>query len=271
MAVFLNNEMVESDSVKLAKAKNDVVALLKENGYTEEKHFLVTGSIPTTIEEAKGDHTSAGINYLLGGLERWPLRSTLEKQPFRFPVIGSFEITGKGTLVIGYVEQGKIVTGQRLDVVGHGSDAQVVVEGTYDIPGVDELTGLWISNSEGAFIKAGHVLSAPGTLDAKQAFKSYIYFLSPKEGGPPSLFSPIPAIGFGKPRGVFQFGGTMSFYFRASDVHILGEMSVTFSQDISTAQFNLDTPIPLHRGQRFRILGDDRQIIGSGIVTNIIE
>ena len=272
VAVFLNTEMVESDRAKIIKVNQDVVALLKENGYTEGQLYSVAGLIPTTVEAARDNQISLGIDHLLGRLERWPLRSELDRQPVRFPVVGAFEITDKGMPVIGYVEQGRIVIGQRLDVVGHGSGAQVIVEGRFDVPGLDtdELTGLWIRSAEGVSIQSGHVLSAPGTLEASKAFESSIYFLPNQEGAALSLFSPIPADASSTPRAVFQYGGAPGFYFRASSVPP-ARMSMNYSQPISTAQITLGTDIALYRGQRFRIVGDDGKIIGSGVVTKIIE
>src|SRR5260221_11840814 len=111
-------------------------------------------------------------------------------KPFLMPIEDVFTITGRGTVVTGRVEQGKIEVGNEIEIVGmHPEVAKTVVTGlemfqkTLDYAQAGDNAGLLLRGTKREEVERGQVLAKPGSIKPHTHFKAEVYVLSKEEGG----------------------------------------------------------------------------------------
>src|SRR5213083_2770888 len=137
-----------------------------------------------------------------------PTRDT--DKPFLMPIEDVFTITGRGTVVTGRIEQGKIESGNEVEIVGiHEKVEKTVVTGlemfqkTLDYGQAGDNTGALLRGTKREEVERGQVLAKPGSITPHTHFKAEVYVLSKDEGGRHTPF----------------FNGYRpQFYFRTTDV-----------------------------------------------------
>src|SRR5213083_139084 len=137
-----------------------------------------------------------------------PTRDT--DKPFLMPIEDVFTITGRGTVVTGRIEQGKIEVGQEIEIVGiHPEVAKTVVTGvemfnkTLDHAQAGDNAGALLRGTKREEVERGQVLAKPGSITPHTHYKAEVYVLSKDEGGRHTPF----------------FNGYRpQFYFRTTDV-----------------------------------------------------
>jgi elongation factor Tu len=188
------------------------------------------------------------------------------EKPFLMPIEDIFTITGRGTVVTGRVDRGKIKVGETVEIVGiHPKIEKTVVTGVemfrklLDEGVAGDNVGLLLRGITKEDVERGQVIAKPGSITPHSHFKAQVYVLSKEEGG---RHTP------------FFTGYRPQFYFRTTDV--TGNVSLPEGVEMVMPGDNVEmegkliTPIAMEEGLRFAIREGGRTI-GAGSITKIIE
>jgi len=186
-------------------------------------------------------------------------------KPFLMPVEDIFSISGRGTVVTGRIEQGKVKVGEEVEIVGMRDTVKRVVTGVemfkklLDAGEAGDNVGLLLRGTERADVERGQVLAKPGSITPHTKFKGEVYVLTKEEGG---RHTP------------FFTGYRPQFYFRTTDVtgtaNLPEGVEMVMPGDNVTMDVQLITPIAMDKGLRFAIREGGRTV-GAGTVTEIVE
>ncbi|MCH9680308.1 MAG: elongation factor Tu, partial [Deltaproteobacteria bacterium] len=180
------------------------------------------------------------------------------------PIEGVHTIPGRGTVVTGRVERGRLPVGAKVEVVGRseGKPMDAVVIGIQafhnDLPSADagRNVGLLLRSVDRGEVVRGQVVIAPGTLRPHARGRAEVLTLSAKEGGRHTSFGT---------------GYRPQFHFGAADVSAtidLGELGSVEPGARATIGFSLDKPVACEPGMRFAIREGGRTV-GAGFVTEV--
>jgi len=194
-----------------------------------------------------------------------PLPQRAVDKAFQMPVEDIFSISGRGTVVTGRIEQGRVKVGEEVEIVGIRETQKKVVTGVemfkklLDAGEAGDNVGLLLRGTERKDVERGQVLAKPGSITPHTKFMGEVYVLTKEEGG---RHTP------------FFTGYRPQFYFRTTDVtgtaHLPEGVEMVMPGDNVTIEVNLITPIAMDKGLRFAIREGGRTV-GAGTVTEIIE
>ena len=185
-------------------------------------------------------------------------------KPFLMPIEDIFSIEGRGTVVTGRVERGKVKVNEEVEIVGLRADGEDRRHGHRNVqqaawtkvrPATTSASLLRGLKKED--VERGQVLAKPGTVTPHSEFEAEIYVLSKEEGGRHSPF--------------FK-GYKPQFYIRTTDV--TGEVTLPEGMEMvmpgDTVKLNvkLISPVALEEKQRFAIR-EGGKTVGAGVVTKI--
>jgi elongation factor Tu len=184
-------------------------------------------------------------------------------QPFLMPVEDVFGIKGRGTVVTGRIERGKVVMGDTIEIVGFGETNTTTVTGVEmfhktleeGLPG--DAVGCLLRGVDREDISRGAVLAAPGSLTPHKKAKAQIYVLTKDEGG---RHTP------------FFTGYKPQFYIRTTDV--TGEIQLPEGVEMVMPGDNIEMdvelmyPVALEEELRFAVREGGRTV-GSGVFISI--
>jgi elongation factor Tu len=193
-----------------------------------------------------------------------PVRDT--EKPFLMPVEDVFSITGRGTVVTGRIERGKIHTGEEIEIIGiKEKSSKTIVTGVemfhkiLDEGQAGDNAGLLLRGTKREDVERGQVIIKPGTNTPHTEFDAQVYILGKDEGGRHTPF-------FNNYR--------PQFYFRTTDVtgvvHLPEGTEMVLPGDNTEMKVDLIQPIAMEEGLRFAIREGGRTV-GAGRVTNIIK
>ena len=263
IVVFLNKADMVDDPELLELVEMEVRELLSKYEFPGDDIPIVTGSALKALE---GDEEAAGkILELMEQVDAYipePTRDT--DKPFLMPIEDVFTITGRGTVVTGRIEQGKIESGNEVEIVGiHEKVEKTVVTGlemfqkTLDYAQAGDNAGALLRGTKREEVERGQVLAKPGSITPHTQFKAEVYVLSKDEGGRHTPF-------FNNYR--------PQFYFRTTDV--TGAIKLPEGQEMvmpgdnTNMEIELIQPIAMDQGLRFAIREGGRTV-GAGVVTEI--
>ncbi len=186
-------------------------------------------------------------------------------RPFLMPIEDVMTITGRGTVVTGKVEQGKVKVGEEVEIVGLRTTQKTVVTGVemlrklLDEGQAGDNVGALLRGTKKEDVERGQVLAKPGSITPHTNFEANVYVLTKEEGGRH------------KP---FFTNYRPQFYFRTTDV----TGSITLPEgtemvmpgDNTEMVVELGKPIAMDEGLRFAIREGGRTV-GAGRVTKIIK
>lgn len=266
LIVFLNKVDMVDDPEMIDMVEEEVRDLLKKYDFPGDKIPFIRGSALKAMEGDKSEIGYGAIQKLLDALDAYiPEPSREIDKPFLMPIEGVFSISGRGTVVTGRVERGKIKVGQEVETIGFGKNIKSVVTGVemfrkiLDEGQAGDNIGLLLRGIKKEDVERGMVVAAPGSITPHKKFKCKAYILSKDEGGRHSPF----------------FNGYRpQFYFRTTDVTGIvtlepGREMVMPGDDVSVT-VELIAPIAMDKDLRFAIREGGRTV-GSGVVTDIIE
>ena len=110
-------------------------------------------------------------------------------KPFLMPVEDVFSISGRGTVVTGRVERGKVKVGEEIEIVGFGPTRKTVVTGVemfkklLDEGQAGDNIGALLRGIDKDAVERGQVLAKPGSITPHTKFKGEVYVLTKEEGG----------------------------------------------------------------------------------------
>jgi elongation factor Tu len=186
-------------------------------------------------------------------------------KPFLMPIEDVFSITGRGTVVTGRIERGRVKVGDEVEIVGLRPTQKTVVTGVemfrkiLDAGEAGDNVGCLLRGIEKDDVERGQVLAAPATITPHKRFKAEVYVLSKEEGGRHTPF----------------FNGYRpQFYFRTTDVtgvtKLPSGVEMVMPGDNVNLEVELITPIAMEKAMRFAIREGGRTV-GAGRVTEILE
>ena len=263
MVVFLNKCDMVDDEELLDLVEMEVRELLVEYGY-EEDTPIIRGSALKALE---GDAAWTGkIDELMDAIDTWiqtPERDT--DKPFLMPIEDVFTITGRGTVVTGRVERGRLQLNDEVEIVGLRDTQKSVVTGIemfrkqLDYAESGDNAGVLLRGISREDVERGQVLAKPGSVTPHTNFKAQVYVLTKEEGGRHTPF-------FSNYR--------PQFYFRTTDVTGVIELpegtEMVMPGDNVEMTVELIAPIAIEKGTKFSIREGGRTV-GSGNISEIIK
>ena len=264
MVVFLNKCDQVSDAELLDLVEMEVRELLSEYDYDGDNTPIIRGSALKALE---GDPEAVkAIDELMDAVDSWiptPERDT--DKPFLMSIEDVFTITGRGTVVTGRVERGKITLNETVEIVGIKPTKSTVVTGIemfrkqLDFAQAGDNAGILLRGIAREEVERGQVLAKPGSVTPHKKFTAQVYVLTKEEGGRHTPF-------FANYR--------PQFYFRTTDV--TGVIELPAGVDMVMPGDNIEMtvelihPIALENGTKFSIREGGRTV-GAGNVTSIVE
>ena len=264
VVVFLNKVDQVDDDELIELVEEEVRDLLTEYGFDGENTPIVKGSALKALE---GDEEAQAQIVALGeALDSYIPEPERElDKPFLMPIEDIFSITGRGTVATGRIEQGKVNTGDEVEIVGIKDTTTTTITGVemfrkiLDEGLAGDNVGCLLRGTKREEIERGQVLCKPGSINPHTKFKAEVYCLKKEEGG---RHTP------------FFSGYRPQFYFRTTDVTGVANLpegtEMVMPGDNVEMTIELIQPIAMDQGLRFAIREGGRTV-GSGVVSEIIE
>ena len=268
--VFLNKcDQVDDDEL-LELVEMEVRELLDFYGFPGDDTPIIRGSALNALVSESTDPNApeyACIKELMDAVDSWiPTPDRKADQPFLMPIEDVFTISGRGTVVTGRVERGRVKIGDKVEIVGLKDEStETTVTGTemfhktLEYAEAGDNVGCLLRGIDKKAVERGQVLAAPKSIHPHTKFKGQVYVLSKEEGGRHTPF-------FNNYR--------PQFYFRTTDV--TGVISLPEGVEMCMPGDNVDmdveliTPIAIENGLRFAIREGGRTV-GSGVVIGVEE
>ena len=181
------------------------------------------------------------------------------------PIEDVFSISGRGTVVTGRIERGKVKVGEEVEIVGIRPTTKTVVTGVemfrklLDQGEAGDNVGLSAPRHRTEGVERGQVLAKPGSVTPHTNFMAEAYILTKEEGGRHTPF-------FGNYR--------PQFYFRTTDVTGIVKLpegtEMVMPGDNVTVEIELIVPIAMEEKLRFAIREGGRTV-GAGVVVKILK
>ncbi len=264
MVVFMNKCDMVDDEELLDLVEMEIRELLTEYGFDGDNTPIIRGSALKALE---GDPKYVeAIDKLMDAVDEWiptPVRDT--DKPFLMSIEDVFTITGRGTVVTGRVERGKLKLNDTVEIVGLKPTKSTVVTGIemfrkqLDFAEAGDNAGVLLRGISREDVERGQVLAKPGSVTPHTKFKAEVYVLSKEEGGRHTPF-------FSNYR--------PQFYFRTTDVTGVVQLpqgvEMVMPGDNVTMEVELIAPIAVENGTEFSIREGGRTV-GAGKVTEILK
>ena len=266
IVVFLNKADMVDDPELLELVEMEVRELLSKYEFPGDDIPIVKGSALTALE---GDTSEIGIpavEALVQALDDYiPEPERAIEKPFLMPIEDVFSISGRGTVVTGRVERGKVKVGDEVAIVGLKDTVKTTCTGVemfrklLDEGVAGDNCGVLLRGTKREDVERGQVLAKPGSITPHTHFEAEIYVLSKDEGGRHTPF----------------FNGYRpQFYFRTTDVTGSAELpegvEMVMPGDNIKIQVKLIAPIAMEEGLRFAVREGGRTV-GAGVVSKVIE
>ena len=264
IVVFLNkcDQLSDGDEELLELVEMELQELLEGHGFTDCP--VIRGSALKALE---GDAEYVGkIGELMDAVDSHiPTPERDVDKTFLMPIEDVFSISGRGTVVTGRVEQGRINVNDKVAIVGFKDTSETTATGLemfnklLDYAEAGENVGVLLRGVAKDEVQRGQVLCQPGTVTPHTKFKCQVYILNKEEGGRH------------KP---FFDGYRPQFYFRTTDVtgtvRLKEGVEMVMPGDDQEFTCELIAPVAMHSGLTFNIREGGRTI-GTGRVTEIVE
>jgi len=265
IVVFLNKCDMVDDPELIDLVESEVRELLKKYEFDGDGVPVIRGSALKALNTKSPDDPDAKpILDLVKALDDYisePVREL--NKPFLMPIEDIFSIEGRGTVVTGRVERGKVKVNEEVEVIGLRPTQKTVVTGiemfqkTLDEGIAGDNIGILLRGLKKEDVERGQVIAKPGSVTPHTEFDTEVYILSKEEGG---RHTPI-------------FGGYKpQFYIRTTDV--TGEITLpqgtemVMPGDTVKLTVKLVAPVALEEKQRFAIR-EGGKTVGAGVVTKI--
>jgi elongation factor Tu len=266
IVVFMNKCDMVDDKELLDLVEMEVRELLTKYNFPGDKIPFVKGSALSALEGKSDGLGKEAILELLKAVDEYiPTPPRAIDKPFLMPVEDVFNISGRGTVVTGRVEQGIVKVGEEIEIVGIRPTIKTVVTGVemfrklLDQGQAGDNIGALLRGTKREEVERGQVLCAPGSIKPHTKFKAEAYVLTKDEGGRHTPF-------FTNYR--------PQFYFRTTDVtgvvKLPDGVEMVMPGDNITMDIELIAPIAMNEGLRFAIREGGRTV-GSGVVAKIVE
>jgi len=267
MVVFLNKCDAVDDEELLELVEMEVRELLSAHEFPGDDVPVVRGSALMALEGKEEEGIGrAAVRELMQQVDDFiptPVRET--EKDFIMPVEGTYSIAGRGTVVTGRVESGRVRTGDEIEIVGLKKTQKTTVTGVemfhkqLESGDAGDNVGCLLRGLKRDDVVRGQVLCKPGTLKPIKKFEASVYALTKEEGGRHTPF-------FTNYR--------PQFFFRTADVTasvtLNGDTEMVMPGDNAEVTCELIHPMPIEEGLRFAFR-EGGKTVGAGVVSKVIE
>ena len=269
IVVFMNKADQVDDPELLELVEMDIRETLNEYEFPGDEVPIIVGSALAALEapDDLSDPAYKPILDLMDAVDEYiPTPERDDAKPFLMPIEDTMTISGRGTVVTGRVERGKLNVNETVEIVGLSPEKlSTVVTGiemfrkTLDFAEAGDNIGALLRGITRQQVERGQVLCKPGSIHPHTKFKGQVYVLKKEEGGRHTPF-------FNNYR--------PQFYLRTTDV--TGIITLPADVEMCTPGDNVEmtveliAPIAIEEGLRFAIREGGRTV-GSGVVTSVIE
>ncbi len=269
IVVFMNKADQVDDEELLELVEMDIRDLLSSYDFPGDDTPIIKGSALKALEapDDLNDPAYAPIIELMNAVDEYiPSPERDDAKPFLMPVEDTMTISGRGTVVTGRVERGRLNVNEQIEIVGLSEEKLTTVctglemfRKTLDFCEAGDNVGALLRGITRDQVERGQVLCKPGSIQPHTKFSGQVYVLKKEEGGRHTPF-------FNNYR--------PQFYFRTTDVTgvvtLPADKEMCMPGDNVTMNVELITPIAIEEGLRFAIREGGRTV-GSGVVTAINE
>ena len=265
--VYMNKVDQVDDEELLDLVELEVRELLSEYDFPGDDIPVIRGSALKAGENDDPDSDDCkSIWELLEAMDTYiPQPERDVDKPFLMPIEDVFTISGRGTVVTGRIERGKVVVGEEMEIVGIRPTMKKVVTGVemfrklLDSGEAGDNVGLLVRGTERKDVERGQVVAKPGSITPHNKFRAEVYVLTKEEGGRHTPF--------------FR-GYRPQFFFRTTDitgsVNLDEGVEMVIPGDNTNLEVELIQPIAMEKGLRFAIREGGRTV-GAGSITDILE
>jgi len=269
LVVYLNKTDQMDDPELIELVEMELREMLTEYKFDGDNIPIVKGSALKALQSESTDPEApeyASIKELLDTIDSYfPDPEREVDKPFMMPVEDVFSIKGRGTVVTGRVDRGKIHTGDEVEIVGLRPTRKSVCTGvemfhkTLDEGMAGDNCGLLLRGINRDDVERGMVIAKPGSITPHTRFLGEVYVLRKDEGGRH------------KP---FFDGYRPQFYIRTMDVtgsiHLPEGTEMVMPGDNINLTAELIVPVALEQGSKFAIR-EGGLTVGAGVITKILE
>jgi len=264
IVIFLNKCDAVEDPELIDLVEMEVRELLSKYQFPGDDVPVIRGSALGALNgepqwEQKIDELMQAVD------DNVPQPDRMVDLPFLMPIEDIFSISGRGTVVTGRIERGKIKVGEEAEIVGFQATRKTVVTGVemfkkqLDEGLAGDNAGLLLRGIGKDEVERGMGLAKPGSITPHTNFKGSVYVLSKEEGGRHTPF--------------FK-GYRPQFYFRTTDVTGVAELpegvEMVMPGDNVELTVELITPVAMEKGLRFAIREGGRTV-GAGTISEIVK
>jgi len=270
LVVFVNkvDQMEDAELVELVE--EEIRDLLSKYEYPGKEIPIVKGSALKALECGCGKEDCEACKPIIELMkavdEAIPTPKRDVDKPFLMAVEDVFSISGRGTVVTGRIERGKVKVGEEVELVGiHPEVSKTVVTGVemfrklLDEGQAGDNVGLLLRGTAKEAVERGMVMAKPGSITPHTKFKAQVYALKKEEGG---RHTP------------FFAGYRPQFYFRTTDVtgtcQLPQGVEMVMPGDNVVLEITLIQPVAAEKELRFAIREGGRTV-GAGVLTEVIE
>jgi len=265
--VYMNKVDMVDDEELLDLVELEVRELLSEYDFPGDEIPVIRGSALKAGESDDPDsEENKSIWELLEAMDTYiPQPERDVDKDFLMPIEDVFTISGRGTVVTGRIERGRITVGEEMEIVGIRPTMKKVVTGVemfrklLDSGEAGDNVGLLLRGTERKDVERGQVVAKPGSITPHKKFRAEVYVLTKEEGGRHTPF--------------FR-GYRPQFFFRTTDVtgavNLDEGVEMVIPGDNTNLEVELITPIAMEKGLRFAIREGGRTV-GAGSITDILE
>ena len=264
--VYLNKADQVDDKELTELVEMEIRELLSKYDFPGDDVPIISGSALKAIE---GDTSEIGIpssEKLVEEMDKFiPVPERPIDQKFLMPIEDVFSISGRGTVVTGRIERGKVNVGEEIEIVGIKDTQKTTCTGVemfrklLDEGVAGDNVGVLLRGTKREDVERGQVLCLPGSIKPHTKFECEVYVLSKDEGGRHTPF-------FGNYR--------PQFYFRTTDVtgaiELPKDVEMVMPGDNVKMNVELITPIALEEGLKFAIR-EGGKTVGAGVVSKVVE
>ncbi|KKQ11259.1 MAG: elongation factor Tu [Candidatus Babeliales bacterium] len=264
--VFMNKVDMVDDADMVDLVEEEVRDLLSSYGFPGKDIPVVRGSALKALE---GDQSEIGVPAILKLMDTVdsyiPQPKREIDKPLLVPIEDIFSISGRGTVVTGRVDQGKVKVGDNVEVIGFTDTRKTTVTGVEMFnkemkeAEAGDNVGLLLRGINKEDVIRGQVIAAPGTITPHKKFKAHLVVLSKEEGGRHSPF----------------FNGYRpQFYFRTTDV--TGTITLPTGREMVMPGDTVDvvvdliSKIAMTNELKFSVREGGRTV-GAGVITEVLE
>lgn len=265
--VFLNkvDQVDDPELVDLVEA--EVRELLSKYEYDGDNAPIVKGSALQALNASSADDDAVKpIGELMDAVDEYiPVPEREVDKPFLMPVEDVFSIEGRGTVVTGRIERGKVSVGEEIEIIGMRDTQKTAVTGVemfnkqLDEGLAGDNVGLLLRGLKKDDVERGQVIAKTGSVTPHTEFEAEVYVLKKEEGG---RHTP------------FFTGYKPQFYFRTTDV--TGDVTLpegtemVMPGDTVTFKAKLVVPVAMEEKQRFAIR-EGGKTVGAGVITKVVS